>query len=677
MADIKISQLPAATLPLTGTELVPVVQAGVTRQTTAAAIGAGVVNVKAYGAVGNGVADDTAAFQAAINAAVATRKAVYVPPTTAQYLLTQSLLLPVSTAIGASGYKSLVMHGDATVGFASMDAQSTGTRIFSTAQKFFAPDTTPPGSGDLLRVVVEFRNLQFQVNYTTNATATCFDEMRLSGSKLINCAFYGFDTFVYGALVRVSVIDGCWIGAKRTLKAHPSYTTVSADSFISHCYINGLTGTPAGITTDPNIDLSNSAQMFVTHNYIDFSYIGVRVGGANQNQTVADNIIDVCYRGVVCSFGVPPRNISRNQFLNIQRTAWTLLDATARASRPEMETNDWECIRCETAGGRNLVVANNFYTGADRFMTLQNAGHYNIQERGNIGRYDNTVKTGTYAQGNNTTVTVTITAHGYAVGNTVELTFTTGTSINGAYRVATVTNANEFTVTVTGAPYGGAGTSGNVSCRLVPPLAVDLTARTIDQSTYPQDNLYLRLSSLEDNPLLEIRPKRQAPFGLRFQIGSPPISLRVNNDFSLTDFNGNTFPWGKTNLLGADDFAAGWSFATDVSEVAGVYTATATSGSGWSNITSAQSAGTYLMCINIATISGGSVQCGWSSAATPTTYSNSGLITNLNNTNGNAFTATGRYIAQLNVTAATGRFAIFSATGTTCTIDYVGVIRIA
>lgn len=677
MANVRISELPAATLPLTGAELVPVVQGGATRRAIAGSVGPTPINVRAYGAKGDGVTDDTAAFQAAIDAAAISRQAVYVPPTTAQYLLTQSLRLPVSTAIGASGYKSLVMYGDATVGFASMDAQSTGTRIFSTAQKFFVPDATPPGTGDLLRVVIEFRNLQFQVNYTSNATATCFDEMRLSGSKLINCAFYGFDILVYGALVRVSVIDGCWIGARRTLKAHPSYTTVSADSFISHCYINGLTGTPAGITTDPNIDLSGCAQMFVTHNYIDFSYIGARVGGSNQNQNVTDNIIDVCYRGVVCSFGVPTRNISRNQFLNIRRTSWSLLDATARAARPEMETNDWECIRCETAGGRNLVVTDNLYPGADRFMTLQSAGHYNIQERGNIGAYDNTIKTGTYAQGNNTTVTVTITAHGYAIGNTVELTFTTGTSINGAYRVASVTNANEFTVTVTGAPYGGSGTSGNVSCRLVPPLAVDLTARTIDQSTYPQDNLYLRMASLEDKPLLEIRPKRQAPFGLRFEIGSPPIRLRVNNDFSLTDSNGNTFPWGKTNLLGADDFASGWSFATDVAEVAGVYTATATSGSGWSYITSAQSAGTYLMCINVATISGGSVQCGWSSSATATTYSNSGLITNLNNVNGSAFTAPGRYIAQLNVTASTGRFAIFSATGTTCTINYVGVIRIA
>ena len=69
MANVRISELPAATLPLTGGELVPLVQGGVTKQTTAAGVGAGVVNIKAYGAVGDGVANDTSAIQAAINAA--------------------------------------------------------------------------------------------------------------------------------------------------------------------------------------------------------------------------------------------------------------------------------------------------------------------------------------------------------------------------------------------------------------------------------------------------------------------------------------------------------------------------------------------------------------------------------------------------------------------------------
>ena len=94
--SIKISQLPAATTPLTGAEAVPLVQGGTTKQATVADVttviatgsttarslaarAADVVNVKDFGAVGDGVVDDTAAFAAVITAAKNTKKSVYVP----------------------------------------------------------------------------------------------------------------------------------------------------------------------------------------------------------------------------------------------------------------------------------------------------------------------------------------------------------------------------------------------------------------------------------------------------------------------------------------------------------------------------------------------------------------------------------------------------------------------
>lgn len=100
MAGVKISELPAATTPLAGTELLAIVQGGVTKQASADAVsdtvldefaassgsslvgflqaGTGassrtvqsklrdVVSVKDFGAAGDGVADDTAAFNLAI-----------------------------------------------------------------------------------------------------------------------------------------------------------------------------------------------------------------------------------------------------------------------------------------------------------------------------------------------------------------------------------------------------------------------------------------------------------------------------------------------------------------------------------------------------------------------------------------------------------------------------------
>jgi len=81
MSGIKISNLPASTTPLSGSEIVPLVQGGVTKRATVTQIGtvtatgsttartlpdrfADAVNVKDFGAVGDGVADDTAAINA-------------------------------------------------------------------------------------------------------------------------------------------------------------------------------------------------------------------------------------------------------------------------------------------------------------------------------------------------------------------------------------------------------------------------------------------------------------------------------------------------------------------------------------------------------------------------------------------------------------------------------------
>ena len=66
--------------------------------------------------------------------------------------------------------------------------------------------------------------------------------------------------------------------------------------------------------------------------------------------------------------------------------------------------------------------------------------------------------TGTYSQ-TTTTITVTCTGHGLVAGQRVALAFTTGSGASGAFAVATVADANTFTVTT---PLTGTN-SGNVT----------------------------------------------------------------------------------------------------------------------------------------------------------------------------------------------------------------------
>ena len=71
------------------------------------------------------------------------------------------------------------------------------------------------------------------------------------------------------------------------------------------------------------------------------------------------------------------------------------------------------------------------------------------------------VKTGTYSQ-SGTTVTITISNHGLAIGDVVTIDYTSGSAVDGSFVIATTANDNTFTVTAA----ASATNSGNVSVTL-------------------------------------------------------------------------------------------------------------------------------------------------------------------------------------------------------------------
>ena len=70
-------------------------------------------------------------------------------------------------------------------------------------------------------------------------------------------------------------------------------------------------------------------------------------------------------------------------------------------------------------------------------------------------------KTGTYSQ-SGTTVTITISSHGVAVGDELTIDYTSGGAVDGTFLVASVTDSNVFTVI----PTNNAIRFGNVSITL-------------------------------------------------------------------------------------------------------------------------------------------------------------------------------------------------------------------
>jgi hypothetical protein len=104
MSTIKISQLPAATNPVSDGAVVPIVEGGVTKKATLAQLGE-MTSVKAFGAVGDGVANDAPAF----NAALAASTIVYVPPGT--YKIGSAITVPANTSlVGAGRGTSKLLH---------------------------------------------------------------------------------------------------------------------------------------------------------------------------------------------------------------------------------------------------------------------------------------------------------------------------------------------------------------------------------------------------------------------------------------------------------------------------------------------------------------------------------------------------------------------------------------
>ena len=143
----------------------------------------------------------------------------------------------------------------------------------------------------------------------------------------------------------------------------------------------------------------------------------------------------------------------------------------------------------------------------------------------------------TYSQ-STTTVTVTKSSHGYSASNEVYLDFTSGNGVDGFYTIATVADANTFTVTSTISQT----TSGNVNISQRAEITTPYTAAQVDDLAFTQsaDVLFLahpshppaRLERNDTNDwtLTELLPSS----------GSSPTTVLTDGPFMATNTTDTT-----------------------------------------------------------------------------------------------------------------------------------------
>lgn len=260
MANVKISQLPAATEPLTGAELVPLVQSSTTKRAPASALAAaatGLVNVKSYGAVGDGVTNDTAAIQAAINTG-------------------QSVLFPEGTY--------------ACAGL----TQSTNFQRFYAAGKVFVVKN---GNGALFTTSGTFVELN---GFMFNGTGYTGDNIVMTGnsSRLINCSSIGAAgraAKMTGSNSEILGTCGSYTTTDNSATGYDIELGVSGTATIYHRVIGVITTSGFGgiLTTDTGSTLIQGCQFAKLRIAAGTSPAGVNGGNVIGNRILGNVTVEL------------------------------------------------------------------------------------------------------------------------------------------------------------------------------------------------------------------------------------------------------------------------------------------------------------------------------------------------------------------------------------------------
>lgn len=348
------------------------------------------ISVKDFGAVGDGVADDTAAIQAALNAADAAQMRLLIPGTPNGYKITAPLIINSTgmsvigdgeyvTQLIASGNFSEILKFDASALYATISGVSfvcgaTTTRCVTVAQG---------------ATVVRFKNCLFSGNLNGDLLYSNGQNVDISESTFspgsANTWACNFDCYNQNCGVTDCRIGGPGNGIRITNVFSPANRVEGlriANTYFINTGVNNvwlgaslytsITGCVLDQSSSTAVDIDTSAlNVVIDGNYIGTSGVGTASGitiqpTAGGGHTISDNVIGYVANGIVVNATAANRisnlSITGNQFASISNNSLILdsvLNCTILGNVDNGTPSGGSWITKGTFGNGNYTFDNN------------------------------------------------------------------------------------------------------------------------------------------------------------------------------------------------------------------------------------------------------------------------------------------------------------------------------
>ena len=314
------------------------------------------VNVKTFGAIGDGITDDTIAINNAIKFAYLNSKKVYFP--SGKYLVSTIKLQRVTKIVG----ENLVIDP-----YMTFNDDIKRVEIICNSEILFTKDSVST-------ITLQLKGIHFKTN---NSNCSAFSNFNLYASTIEYNSFVGFK-YIFDTLIsNVTRIQfNYFVGIKSNFITNNSYPNDIniVDSWISNNYING---DKSSDTLAFNIKGINTSS--INNNYIDFFRKCFVFNGANYSVEINSNIFDYiysCFSGLVLS----SLRITNNSFIHCSKTYASYFNKPTT----EMVNNDWIVLTCGYAGANSLLISNNYIQDCNKFIYFNECYNmYSIKIIGN------------------------------------------------------------------------------------------------------------------------------------------------------------------------------------------------------------------------------------------------------------------------------------------------------